>query len=134
MRRAVSFLLVSAFLLSGIPIASAQKRKNKKIGEPNPTFPEILVPTTNPSGKVDPIAKQTKFAVTRAYTQGEGVWVHWQMEAEIENNGFFVYRVDGNGETRISEMEPGAAFKFGAGPVYGENYSFFDENGTAASL
>ena len=62
------------------------------------------------------------------------MWVHWQMEAEKENNGFYVYRIDGNGEKRVSEMEPGAAFKYGDDPVYGEHYSFFDETGTASSL
>ena len=128
MRRAVSFLLVSAFLVSGIPVVSAQKfnPKSKAPAEP---------PTPQTSKKVNQKANnQTKFASARAYSQGEGVWVHWQMEAEKENNGFYVYRIDGNGEKRVSEMEPGAAFKYGDDPVYGENYSFFDETGTASNL
>ncbi len=134
MRRAVSFLLVSAFLVSSIPAVSAQRKKKTKIQEPVWTLPEIPSPKTTPPVKGNPAADQTNFALVRAYTQGKGVWVHWQMESEIENNGFYVYRIDGNGETRISEMEPGAAFKLGDGPAYGENYSFFDENGSTSSL
>ena len=134
MRRAVSFLLVSAFLVSGIPAVSAQKKRNKKLERPATTVPEVPAPTIPSSGEMNLKANQTKFGFTRAYTQGEGVWVHWQMDAEIDNNGFYVYRIDSNGGTRISEMEPGAAFKFADGKVYGEQYSFFDEAGTAASL
>ena len=126
MRRAISFLLVSIFLTAGIPLASAQKRKPKHAD----TVPAESAAAR--TAKQNRNANKTEFASVRAHEQDGGVWVHWQMEAEYDNYGFYVYKINGSGRTRISEMEIGSAFKQGNAPLFGENYSFFDAYGTAA--
>ena len=80
------------------------------------------------------MARETKFAVADAFTQGQGVWVHWQMEVEQSNLGFYVYRVDKTGEQVVSEFELGSVFKSGEQPLYGEHYRFYDAAGNSDSV
>lgn len=129
MRRAVSFLLVSVFLTSSGSLISAQKI--------NPGRQRVAAPIETPKAKpvkVNQKARDTKFAFGQAFTQGKGVWVHWKMEAEHGNQGFYVYRIDSRGEARVSEFEMGGAMKSSDPAVYEQNYSFFDETGAADSV
>jgi hypothetical protein len=80
-------------------------------------------------------AKATRFANVAAYSDGKSVWLAWQMEIEVGNIGFNVYRVNDQGVELLTplRMVPGAAFRAREIPQYGETYNFFDEAGGASA-
>ena len=72
----------------------------------------------------------TRFANARALTDGNGVFLEWVMEREINNAGFYVYRSDYRGKQLVSpDFIGGSALRVGAYPTYGEKYTLFDADG-----
>lgn len=77
----------------------------------------------------------TEFRSTSAVTEGTGVIVEWEMAAEKNNFGFYVYRIDPDGRTQVAEdLIQGSASKVGSRSLQGEAYSVFDPNGEAGSV
>jgi len=81
-------------------------------------------------------AETTRFANIVAYSDGSGVWVSWQMDVEVGNLGFNVYRSNG----RTSELLTTTKFVAGAAamssrtePEYGGTYGFYDSPGNYRS-
>src|SRR5690606_37557671 len=56
------------------------------------------------NGRIRPAMRDTKFASVESYNEGRGVWVRWQMETEISNAGFRVYRTSRTGRTLVSNF------------------------------
>ncbi len=77
----------------------------------------------------------TEFASTRAYTDGSGAFLKWEMAIERNNLGFNIYRLDGDGKNLVNdEILGGSSLLFGSEPVYGEMYSFIDPLGRDGSV
>src|SRR5687767_6911258 len=115
MKKVVSLLVTALLLASSVLPALSQKRQ---IAE---------------SSKKQNVAREaTRFASFGAYTDGQGVWLSWQMTAEIGNIGFYVYRVGANGAELLSPAKfvGGAALHGRELPSYGESYSYYDRAGT----
>jgi hypothetical protein len=75
---------------------------------------------------------QTRFGSLRAYSDGAGVLIQWEMAAEKNNIGFTVSRTDGDGTRLVSKsLIPGSAAISGSAITSGEKYSFFDAEGDA---
>lgn len=129
MRKVISFFLVLIFTCSST-LLFAQKTKVDRLRVDSDTLVAAKQKVTN----VKSVANEVRFAVADAFTQGQGVWVHWQMEIEQNNLGFYVYRVDKTGERVVSEFEMGSAFKTGAQPLYEEHYTFYDRTGNSDSV
>lgn len=124
MRRVISSAL-ALICVSAFASATFAQKAAKVSGPPLATAP---VSTTNS-------AKATSFASAAAYSDGKSVWLAWQMEVEVANIGFNVYRTSGNGVELLTQvrMIPGAALHAREIPQYGETYNFYDEfaNGTS---
>lgn len=69
-----------------------------------------------------------------AYSDGQGVFLRWEMKAELGNTGFLVYRT---GEGAPELVSPGIIMSRNAGgtlrTLRGETYEFYDPAGTLAS-
>lgn len=75
---------------------------------------------------------QTRFGALRAYSDGAGVLIQWEMAAEKNNIGFTVSRTDGDGTRIVSKsLIPGSAVIGGSARTSGDKYSFFDAQGQA---
>src|SRR5688572_25218406 len=96
MKKAVSLILSIVFLTSAHIPALAQKR-----GNAGPKKAPILVEAP----------ESTRFAKAGAYSDGSGVWISWDMEIEVGNIGFYVYRLGKTGAVLLSpeKMVQGAA-------------------------
>ena len=79
MRREISFVLIAVLFSLFTSSVLAQKSKAMEMKQQANT------------------AKSTRFANIAAYSDGKAVWLAWQMEVEIGNIGFNVYRVGRNG-------------------------------------
>ncbi len=80
-------------------------------------------------------AKATRFETAAAYSDGKSVWLDWQMDVEVANIGFNVYRITSQGAELLTaeRMVSGAALRAREIPQYGETYNFFDEIGPGNS-
>src|SRR4051794_13662363 len=64
-----------------------------------------------------------------AFTDGQGVFIRWEMSSELGNIGFLVYRVGGSGlEPAGPGMIMGSASK-STKTLYGESYEMYDPLG-----
>lgn len=79
--------------------------------------------------------KTTRFANISAYSDGKSVWLTWNMDVEVRNIGFNVYRISSQGVELMTplRMVAGAAFRAREIPQYGESYNFYDESGGASA-
>src|SRR5215212_9368048 len=114
MRRVISIVLI--VICVSLFASSAMSQKSKLAG------PTLAAASTNS-------AKATSFANVAAYSDGKAVWLAWQMEVEVGNIGFNVYRVGGNGVELLTQvrMVPGAAMHARELPEYGATYNFYDK-------
>lgn len=129
MRKAVTCFLVLVVLLSSSSALVAQKTR-VNIGRGK--FEPAESPKSK-SPKPGPRSETAIFKTAEAFTTGRGVWVHWQMEVETNNQGFYVYRMDTRAAEPVSEFILGGGFKSIEPTVYGEHYSFFDPSGNVDS-
>ena len=112
MKRVISLCLISAIFTSSVIPAFAQKSRQPR------------------ESKIKAQEAANRFGEVRAFSDGSGVLVKWEMAAETNNVGFYVYRIDQNGSRIVSpEMTMGSSSRYGAQRVSGEKYSFFDQNG-----
>jgi len=117
MRKALSLVLIAFFISTFASLALSQKSR-----------------TLTAKKQALPV-ESTRFANIAAYTDGHVVWLTWQMQAEIGNIGFDVYRVGKNGPELLTseKMVSGAATRTRRLPAYGETYDYFDRSGTGNS-
>src|SRR5687767_14507176 len=116
MKRVLSVTILSALLFTSFTLpAFAQKQKRG-------------IPVKQPSA-----ASETRFASFAGYSDGiRGVWLRWEMLAEIQNIGFHVYRVSKNGTQLLSpeKIVAGSAMRAREVPEYGQTYNYYDRGGT----
>lgn len=104
MKRITTLSMVLAFLCAGSTPLFAQRTRDLKTSK---------IRTADPTNR---------FGSVRAYSDGNGVMVEWEMAAEINNAGFYVYRLDGASAMPASEnMILGAAESRRGRTVEGEN-------------
>lgn len=122
MKEALSVLLLAVlFLSSSFPVL-AQKGKQSR--------PDNQAATKNSKADKTP---STKFASAEAFTDGNGVLVRWQMETEVGNAGFNLYRINSQGRTLVQDkFTPGALARNPNGNREGANYRAFDPEGTSS--
>ena len=116
------FLLAVLVSSLGIP-ATAQTLKGRDLVLPRERI--------KPQPKIN---DKTRFDSVEAYTDGAGVWVRWRMESELENYGFFVYRIDGKGKKRVSDSVTLASNRFYGQPFFGTEYRIYDRGGSERSI
>lgn len=75
-----------------------------------------------------------RYAETKAFSDGRGVWLEWKTESESKNLGFYVYRVVG-GEKELASpsLIAGAYLQTREEKTTSGSYSFFDRNGDVTS-
>jgi hypothetical protein len=88
--------------------------------------------------KTNPVSKpatETRYAGIAAYSDGRGVYLSWQMEVEVANLGFQVFRMRPEGGVDVvnPEMILGSARRARTLPIYGETYEFYDSTGSSKS-
>lgn len=72
----------------------------------------------------------TSFDRVRAYTDGRGVYLDWQMRVESGNLGFHVYRMSGSEKIRVNPHLIGGGFlRDNTENLRGLSYSHFDPSG-----
>ena len=115
MKRATNlFLLLILTSTSIFPAFAQRTRANRPIKDTQPSIQE------------------TEFGQIGGVSDGTGAWLTWQMNREVNNLGFRVYKL--NGKER--ELVPGGDFikgsetLYGSDPVSGERYDLFDQTGT----
>ncbi len=97
-------------------------------------FPIFAQKSTNTGFSLNNLRRPaTRFASAQAVTDGNGVFLEWIMEREIDNVGFYVYRSDYRGRELVSEFIGGSSLRVGAYPMNGEKYTFFDAEGDVSS-
>ena len=121
MKEALSvLLLVVLFLSSSFPVFAQKGQKSRP---------------DNSTAKKNPRANnrdKTQFASAEAFTDGNGVLVQWQMDQEVGNAGFYLYRINSQGKTLVKDkFTPGALARNSKGNASGSKYSAFDAEGTA---
>ncbi len=121
-RTFASVFVLGSLLFSSLPLAAQRTTRSPQKGIESGT-----TKTTSP--------RNTDFASTRAYTDGSAALLKWEMAVELDNFGFNIYRIDGDGKNLVNEdIVGGSSLLFGSGPVYGENYSFVDPLGRSGSV
>lgn len=116
MKRIISLGLITAFLCATSTPLIAQRSRDVK------------------TSKIKAAESGNRFGSVRAFSDGNGVLVEWQMAAETNNAGFYVHRMDGSESAIVSEMILGSAATHGAKTVPGEKYSFYDLEGSTGSV
>lgn len=108
------FALLGIVLFSDVPL-SAQK--------------------TSVSGRdVKSKKASVKYATAEAFTDGSGVWIEWQTEAESSQNiGFYIYRVVGGNTEAVNKGLVSGAYLRGELNPSGSKYTYFDATGDVNS-
>lgn len=111
MYRIKSLLLVAFLIIAASIPLNAQKRLSGQLQMPV-------------------LQNSTEFDSLNAFSDGEGVWIRWQMKTEQNNLGFNVYRIsDGKSEVANPNFIPGGYMRSAEESVVGELYSFYDPHG-----
>lgn len=119
MKRIITLSLVMAFLCAASTPLGAQRIRDTRTTK-------ITV------GAAD---AGNRFGSVRAYSDGNGVLVEWEMAVETDNGGFYLHRLDsGVAVVASPELILGSALKVGPKAVTGQKYSFYDPAGTAGSI
>jgi len=121
MKEVFSCFLLTAIVFSAAFPASAQRIK----------MIDLLQPRVLPKAVVSP---KTKFETVEAYSSGSGAWVRWRMESELENFGFYVYRVDDKGRSKVSDEPTLASARVNGQTLYNTEYKLFDKKGAPGAI
>ncbi|HXG85203.1 MAG TPA: C25 family cysteine peptidase [Pyrinomonadaceae bacterium] len=71
-----------------------------------------------------------KFNKFQAFSDGQGVWLEWEMSLESNNLGFSVYRIDGEAKQLVNrKFISGAYLETGESKSTDRKYSVFDAEG-----
>lgn len=84
-----------------------------------------LVPSVVPSDPDYP-TNVVEYERIKAFTDGQGVFIRWEMRSELNNMGFFVYKLGENGLEMVSPGMILGAFSRANSPLAGEGYEMFD--------
>ena len=126
MKKATSFCLVLGMIFLPCLNAFAQKAGRQSA--------EISVRDVKQTSR-QRSRKGTDFESSSALTSGEEVLIRWTMRSETGNMGFYVHRIDQNGDIVINrEIVYGSAAVAGRYPLYGEEYAFLDIYGDLNSV
>jgi hypothetical protein len=83
MKRSSSLLLLFLLTITACSLTFAQAKRPQRIPAPPADF--------------------ARFQSVVAYTDGQGVFMRWEMASELGNLGFLVYRVGQNGLEPVSD-------------------------------
>src|SRR6266404_8777320 len=112
MKKFASILVITVFLVSSILPSYAQKS----------------------ASRADDAAAFVKFHNTDAYSDGKGALVRWEMDSELGNVGFYVYRTGLKERQLVSDqMILGSAARTRNEVLFGEIYEIFDPQGKSGS-
>ena len=119
MKKAFSAVVLAVFVSSSMMPTFAQKGRT-------------LAPKTQ---QLAAAPDSTRFTSFDAYTDGTGVYLSWQMEVEVGNIGFHVYRIGKDGAEILApdKLIAGSAIRAREVPGFGATYSFFDAAGRGDS-
>ena len=70
----------------------------------------------------------------KAFSDGQGVYIRWDMRTELNNIGFLVSRLGDNGFEVIAPMIMGSYSKVRAKVLEGGTYEYYDPQGTLNSI
>ncbi|MDM7920862.1 MAG: hypothetical protein QUS14_01070 [Pyrinomonadaceae bacterium] len=124
MKKALTFLLLTILVCgSAFPVPAQREVQSGKAKRP----PLQAPPTTDLT---------TAFAKGEAFYDGTGLTlVRWQMKAEVRNVAFYVYRLDSEGKSLVSDVAiPGGSLNAGSEPVFDEKYNLVDYNGAPGAV
>ncbi len=115
MNKIISYIALAVLCFAAFSSMSGQKRIVEK-------SQEIAIPNSTEIGKVS------------ALSDGNGVWISWQMKAENNNLGFNIYRKSlEKSELATSNLIGGSFLKSGEELVFGQTYSYYDPYGSIES-
>jgi hypothetical protein len=122
MKEAASVLLLTVLIFSGSIPLMAQNRgasASSQAGQKQAA-----------TGKKN--SDSTSFDSADAFTDGNGVWVRWRMNQEVNSEGFYLYRIDNYGRNLVTDnFTLGAGYRSREIRTIGRQYSTFDPEGTA---
>ncbi len=80
------------------------------------------------------LTNPVQYQTVNAFSDGRGVWLEWKTESELDNLGFYVYRVSGDTRELVSQFIPGAYLQARENKITAGIYSFFDRFGDINSV
>ncbi len=120
MKKIFSFLVIVILSLLTTIVVFSQKTKNVRVKK---TIKSKTLPQSD-----------VKLASAEAFSDGNGVYLQWQAETEIQNFGFFVYRITEKGTELVSpSIVGGGTLTSAESVIYGGKYTFFDDKGDLTS-
>lgn len=82
------------------------------------------------NSNMDKSSEKTVLAAARAYTDGSGIWLNWQMASEFENLGFNIFRETNGKSIQINDsLIAGGFLRFNSDSYLGGSYTYFDPRG-----
>ncbi len=88
-----------------------------------------------PSNNINTQNETVSYSKIDAYSDGNGVFIKWGTEFELENLGFDIYRIEGKDLIKVNRnIVTGSYFQAEINKEQGGAYSFFDPNGTLSSV
>jgi Peptidase family C25 len=115
MKKVFSLMIIAVLSLTAILPVFSQKIKSDR--------------TQKVSTEKNPPQTDFKLSNAQAFSDGNGVFLQWQAEAENRNLGFFVYRVTEKGTELVSQSIVPSKSLHTRETLYGEKYSYFDRKG-----
>lgn len=95
-----------------------------------PSFAQQSKAISNPNVR----GAVAEYESIKAFSDGQGVYIRWEMKSELGNLGFSVYRMGENGlELAGPALIAGSYSKAGQRMLYGEVYELYDPLGTLAT-
>ena len=120
MKKIFSFLVIIILSLAANIAVFSQKTKTARV---NKTVKPKILPQSD-----------VKLVSAEAFSDGNGVYLQWQAETEIQNFGFFVYRITEKETELVSpSIVAGGSLTSAESVIYGGKYTFFDEKGDLSS-
>ncbi|MBK8467335.1 MAG: hypothetical protein IPL32_16080 [Chloracidobacterium sp.] len=116
MKKPLSVFIFAILICSTCFPAFAQQASSKAVSNPNVR------------GAV------AEYESMKAFTDGQGVYIRWEMKSELGNLGFSIFRMGDNGlEPAGPGLIMGSYSKAGQRMLYGEVYEMYDPLGTLDS-
>lgn len=115
MKKALFLFTIFTLLLSAVFSASAQRKSNS-----NFNFDKNRIPAID----------RVVYGETQALSEGKGVLLKWRTETEVNNVGFYIYKIVGNEKILVNKFLVGGGYLKTREAVFSNgNYSYFDEEG-----
>lgn len=125
MKQVISVFILAILVSPYTAPTFAQKSRSETVKSPS------LRADSSKKSNVSQLPRSTEFRSVGAFTDNHGVYLAWEMEAEVGNIGFNVYRVGKSGAELLNakKIVGGSAMHAREVPTFGESYTFFDPNG-----